>query len=412
MKKTLLLSLFISTCTTISSYCQPPTVYHSENTGASCPPPSLPNPSDLVNYPMLPDPFAWANGNGRSTDFNDWECRRNEIKAEIEKYEIGPKPNRPQNITATYSDRTLTVHVTENGQTLTLTSNVTIPTSGEGPFPVVIGMNRDTGSLPAALFDKAIKIPFHHNQVVKYVSNSTRTLTDPYYKLYPDLTNVGNYSAWAWGVSRIIDGIEIIKKKINADLSHIAVTGCSYAGKMALFAGAFDERIALTIAQESGGGGAPSWRVSETVPGVEKIDNTNFSWFLPNMGSTFSGKASLLPHDHHELMAMVAPRALLVTGNTDYKWLSNESAYVSARATEEVYKVLGIADRFGFYIDGSHGHCVIPESQIPAIKAFIERFLFEDTTVNTNIHEHPFPDIDYNLWIKSWKTKTASGPNK
>jgi hypothetical protein len=32
--------------------------------------------------------------------------------------------------------------------------------------------------------------------------------------------------------------------------------GCSYADKMALFAGAFDERIALTIAQESGGGGA------------------------------------------------------------------------------------------------------------------------------------------------------------
>lgn len=44
-------------------------------------------------------------------------------------------------------------------------------------------------------------------------------------------------------------------KKSRIDLSHLAISGCSFAGKMALFAGAFDERIALTIAQEPGGGG-------------------------------------------------------------------------------------------------------------------------------------------------------------
>ena len=49
------------------------------------------------------------------------------------------------------------------------------------------------------------------------------------------------------------------------DMKHLAVTGCSYAGKMALFAGAFDERVALTIPQESGGGGAPSWRVTRGI---------------------------------------------------------------------------------------------------------------------------------------------------
>jgi hypothetical protein len=44
--------------------------------------------------------------------------------------------------------------------------------------------------------------------------------------------------------------------EIRIDLNHMAVIGCSFAGKIALYAGAFDERIALTIAQESGGGGA------------------------------------------------------------------------------------------------------------------------------------------------------------
>lgn len=59
----------------------------------------------------------------------------------------------------------------------------------------------------------------------------------------------------------------------------MAVSGCSFAGKMALFAGAFDERIALTIAQEPGGGGVDAWRVSETLGNVETLGRTSYAWF-------------------------------------------------------------------------------------------------------------------------------------
>ncbi len=69
----------------------------------------------------------------------------------------------------------------------------------------------------------------------------------------------------------MIDGLELVRNELPIDLKHLAVTGCSFAGKMALFAGAFDERIALTIAQESGGGGAAAWRVSETLGNVETL---------------------------------------------------------------------------------------------------------------------------------------------
>jgi hypothetical protein len=47
------------------------------------------------------------------------------------------------------------------------------------------------------------------------------------------------------------------------NLNHIGVTGCSRDGKGALFIGAFETRIALTIAQESGSGGAACWRLSK-----------------------------------------------------------------------------------------------------------------------------------------------------
>src|SRR4029077_20744826 len=109
------------------------------------------------------------------------------------------------------------------------------------------------GSINRALLNNVARITFNHDQVPVY--NRPRA-SDPYTKLYPELFgNSGQYSAWAWGVSRIIDGLELVQDQLPIDRKHIGVTGCSYAGKMALFAGALDERIALTIAQESGGGG-------------------------------------------------------------------------------------------------------------------------------------------------------------
>jgi hypothetical protein len=395
-----------------------PLVYSAENTGAaSCPAPPLPSFSQLPAIQPLPDPFMWADGRGRTTDFKDWECRRNEIKAQIENYEIGRRPSRPQNITASYAagtttgTGTLTVNVMVNGKTLVLTSQISLPTTGSGPFPAIIGMNSLSGSVPAEVFTSrnVARIQYNHNQVTTYYGAA---LTDPYYQLYPDqnLSNSGQYAAWSWGVSRLIDGLELVQASLPIDLKHLGVTGCSYAGKMALFSGAMDERIALTIAQESGGGGAPAWRVSETLAGVEKLGATDYSWFKDDMKQFADANVAKLPHDHHELMAMIAPRALLVTGNTDFEWLANPSAYVSARAAHEVWKQFGVGDRFGFYIDGGHGHCAVPASQQPAMEAFVDKFLLNKTGVNTNITVNPYPAIDYQRWYKWWGTNTPILP--
>jgi len=385
-------------------FAQVPLVYSAENTGANCAAPPLPSFAQLPVIEPLPDPFMWSDGRGRSTNFTDWECRRNEIKAEVENYEIGRKPSRPQNITASYAGGVLTVNVTENGQTLTLTSQVSLP-SGSGPFPAIIGMNSPSGSVPASVFTSrnVARITFSHNQVTTY---GGQRATDPYYRLYPDLNidNMGQYSAWAWGVSRLIDGLELVQASLPIDLQHIGVTGCSYAGKMALFSGALDERIALTIAQESGGGGAPAWRVSETLGAVEKLGATDYNWFKEDMRQFSDTNVAKLPHDHHELMAMIAPRALLVTGNTDFEWLANPSAYVSARAAHEVWKAFGVGDRFGFYIDGGHNHCAIPASQLPAVESFVDKFLLGNTSVNTNITVHPYPLVNYQRWYQWWGT--------
>ena len=409
--KVILLTLLLSTYAAFDLSAQGlPLVYDVENSGSDWLIPYLPSFDELPTIQNLPDPFEWADGRGRISNLSDWQYRRNEIKVQIEHYEIGSKPDRPDSITASYSGGTLTVNVTVNGNTLTLTSAVALP-AGTGPFPAVIGMNSPSGSIPSDIFTSRniARITYSHDQVTSYFNGAK--LTDPYFQLYPDfnLDNTGQYSAWAWGVSRIIDGLELVQADLPIDLHHIAVTGCSYAGKMALFAGAFDERVALTLAIESGGGGATSWRYSGSEPSgtVEGVSQTDHSWFSETLFQFGGNNVSKMPYDHHELMAMVAPRALYVTGNPDYEWLSNPSCDVCSRAGEQVYNALGIADRFGFSIVAGHTHCAIPSIQIPEIEAFVDKFLLGKDSVNTNnISDSPY-NIDLSPWI-TWDTPVLS----
>jgi hypothetical protein len=398
-KRQFLLSIFLVAILSLNAQ-DVPLVYNVENTGAECTPPPLPDFADLPIVRPLTDPFEWSDGSGRDITLASWSCRRNEIKLEIENYEIGPKPVRPDTINATYLDGLLTIEIIENGDTLILTSQISLP-EGEGPFPAVLGMGGGTGSLPASVFDslKIAKIPFNFSQVMAWAQIRGQ---EPINKLYPDLAYMGAYAGWSWGVSRLIDGLELVADDLPIDLSHLAVTGCSFAGKMALYAGAFDERIALTIPQESGGGGGAAWRVGETIGNVEKIGNTSRVWFMASLADFSAQNVSKLPFDHHELMAMVAPRALLFIGNPSQEWLGEESGYVSSRAAHQVWKNFGVGDRFGFTFNADHGHCAYPTIQYPELYDFLEKFLLGDNTVNTNVEIHEFDDVDYERWFEWW----------
>lgn len=452
-----------------------PLVYNAENTGAHFPPPNFPNFDQLPIIRPLPDAFRFEDG-FRNTAFWSWERRRNEIKASVEKYEIGPKPDCSDcTITSLYtppaagsSTGSLVVTVTRNGKTLTLTSGVFIPQGmGSGPFPAMIPMEincfsfggppfcfpppkqPDYGSLPASVFQglPIATVGYVSTQVAGLTFGEMNHTADPFYQLYPELcaglctgtSNSGTYAAWSWGVSRLIDGMELATHQatnpLPIDMKHLAVTGCSFAGKMALFAGAFDERIALTIAQENGGGGAPAYRISHEIEAqgtVEDVDDESLDWFGGQLEQFAGANVYKLPTDHHELMAMIAPRALLETGNTEFYYLSNGSNYISARATQKIFNTLGIGDRFGFYIDGNHAHCGTRPAESPAIASFVNKFML-DQAVSSDVEVFPnpadttdygypivvgggnyayfFPTIDYDRWTDWWGTNRPDFPD-
>ncbi|WP_437597860.1 alpha/beta hydrolase family protein [Sorangium sp. So ce590] len=366
---------------------------YPEHTGADC----EVTAGGLKKNDNLPNPFVMDDGTAITTKAA-WKCRRAEIKAEIEKYEIGPKPEPPK-VEASVSGNKLNVVVTTAAGSITLTSDI----GGSGSC-VAIGMNGNAG-----LISGCTQIPFMHDQVVGYDGGSgSHSQSNPFYKVYPDLWGkIGKYNAWSWGISRLIDGIEQVKDELNVDPTKIGLQGCSYAGKMALFGGAFDERVALTVAQESGGGGITSWRTSQdfttrTGTNIEKIDNTNGSWFL---GSMKQLDPYSLPHDHHELIAMIAPRAVIALGNQDFEWLGDESGWKSVNAAKEVWKAMGVPENIGFDFTSNHGHCAAPAAQQASVKAFVDKFLKgmnAETEIVIRPQEGNF-DLDFTNVI-DWET--------
>ena len=363
-----------------------PLVYSVENTGAKFKAPKMKTIDQLPVIRELPDALEGVK------KFKDWSKRRSNISHMIQHYGIGTKPAvKPGEVKARMEgDSMLVVDVTVNGQTLTLTSQIRYPKVGQPPYALMIGTSMM--SLPRQLFEgRPIAIMnFHEKQVNDYgqFGRHHERGEHNFDRLYPDLKDNGAYSEWAWGLSRLLDGLQQLGSEVTKiDMQHIGVTGCSSAGKMALYCGAFDERIALTIAQEPGGGGAAAWRAShESTENVEDLDKTDYHWFKESQRENFHGDSVYrLPYDQHELCAMVCPRALLLLGNPDYKWLSDEAMLVSAKAARPVWEKFGIADRMGWSIVDGHGHCQLPPSQFPEVQAFIDKFLLGRDTNTSDI---------------------------
>ncbi|MBV9081261.1 MAG: hypothetical protein JOZ62_01195, partial [Acidobacteriaceae bacterium] len=166
----------------------------------------------------------------------------------------------------------------------------------------------------------------------------------------------------------------------------------------------------------------PSWRVSheiETQGSVEDVDDTDYSWFGSQMRQFAGANVYKMPIDHHELMAMVAPRALVQTGDSLYYWLGDRSATFDSMATEKIYSTYGIGDRFGYYIDSNHNHCVVPPYQQAAIQPFIQRFMFGQN-VPTNLavswqeadalQSGNQPTINPNRYTAWWGSSTPAFP--
>src|SRR5437588_3416965 len=106
----------------------------------------------------------------------------------------------------------------------------------------------------------------------------------------------------------------------DPDIDHgrIAAVGHSRNGKAAAVAAAFDDRIALSIPHQAGCGGTAPSR-GKTGESVKQINDHFPHWFDGNF-KKFNEQTERLPFDQNGLIALIAPRPVLLSNAVDDTW--------------------------------------------------------------------------------------------
>jgi hypothetical protein len=135
----------------------------------------------------------------------------------------------------------------------------------------------------------------------------------------------------------------------SVDAHHVAIEGHSRRGKAALIAMAYEPRFAVAYISSSGAGGASlaRHRYGEQ---LENIAGTGeYHWMAGNYLKYAELSPTLvipadMPVDMHELIALCAPRPLLIDGGTlegGDGWADTRGTFIAEVAAGPVYRLLG-----------------------------------------------------------------------
>ncbi|KAJ9142283.1 Carbohydrate esterase family 15 protein [Coniochaeta hoffmannii] len=356
-----------------------------------------------VNNAKLPDPFTFASGT-KVKSLADWDCRAQEISKIMQQYELGDYPGPPDSVKGTLSGSSISVQVTVGGKSITYSASIKKP-SGNGPFPAIITIGGSSLPIP----NNVATINFGNDAFASQASGSSRG-QGSFYTLFGASHTAGALTAWAWGVDRLVDALEQVNATSGIDTTRLGVTGCSRNGKGAFIVGALVKRIALTLPQESGSGGAACWRISDSEHNAGKNIQTAGEivgenvWFSKRFDS-YSKSTSTVPEDHHMLAALVAPRGLFVIEN-DIDWLGPVSTTGCMKAGRLIYKAVGAPNNMGFSLVGGHSHCQFPSSQQTDLSTYINYFLLKTGSAPGAI-EKSSASVDVTTWA-NWDVPTLS----
>ena len=354
----------------------------------------------LVNYDeakvppyVLPDPLVSRSGTRVATAQEWWQRRRPEILSLYEEHVYGKAPDRPGGmwfetrsvdsmaLGGRATRKQVRVHFAPTPQAPFMDLLMYVPNDHPGPVPALLGLN--FGGNHTVHPDPGIEITqrwvVNNPQLGIETNRSTEAtrgfqafrwpvervldrgyamVTAYYGDLEPDhpegwrqgvrgfflrpgqtapsAGEWGAIGAWAWGLSRAMDYLQI-----DPDINprRVVVHGHSRIGKAALWAGAQDRRFAMVVSNQSGEGGASLARryFGETV----EIINLSFPhWFTPAY-SRYGGRPEELPVDQHMLLSLIAPRPLYVNSAEEDVWSDPRGEFLAAKLASPVYQLLG-----------------------------------------------------------------------
>ena len=388
-----------------------------EFAGSDC---TVATPKDVSISGQLPNLFTKLDGTTMSKR-SDWKCRRAEMKAVIEKYVFGAKPGAPDTVTGSVTSTAIKVHAVLGSKSIDFSVPITVPSGAKGPVPIIIGL---TGSSldPGIVSAEGVATGTYDIQGMMSESSRTGLFTT----LYGTSTGVSSQIGWAWGFSRVID-VLISEKAAGRnniiDPTAVGVTGCSRDGKGAFTVGAFDERIALGIPQESGTAGVSAYRIVNTAPkgpngnpaqSLSNAVSTEVGWFGSTFESTYISKVDTIPGDTHSLAAMHAPRGLLVLDNSRIGELCAPCQHAATAAAQVMYQALGLGANVG-YNGGNptdpQNHCTFyPTTQGPPLQRAIRAHLTRTAAPDGRMEPQPAGTADLTKWVP-WSTTAPTLTN-
>jgi hypothetical protein len=148
-----------------------------------------------------------------------------------------------------------------------------------------------------------------------------------------DAANAGAVAVWAWLYSQAYD---VLAADPRIDARRVALWGHSRNGKAALYAASRDPRIAAVIAHQSGRGGASLSRSAEGESIAEMTEA--FPWWFP---PAFADAPRDPAMDQHQLLALIAPRPVLLGNGARDAWSDPHGAWQAARAATPAYELYG-----------------------------------------------------------------------
>ncbi len=368
------------------------------------------------NY-TLPDPLVLSNGKRVRTAREWYEKRRPEIVRLFEDNQFGRSPGRPAGMSFDVFDkgtaaldgkatrRQITIYFStdRNGPKTDLL--LYVPAAARKPVPLLLNLSfsansttvADPGVRPGEVWGRDRKrIPagqgfaFGKIDVARLLDHGFGFATLYYGDIDPDFEGGipygvralylkpgqkepapdewGSIAAWAWGLSRALDYLETDP---GVDARRVAIMGVSRLGKTVLWTGASDARFALVVASCSGEGGAALSRrnFGETVAHLTAPSRYPYQ-FCANY-QKFADRVDRMPMDAHMLLALIAPRpVLLQTGDKDL-WSDPKGEFLAEVAAQPVFRLLGagglaadqwpepgqpIFDTLGYFMHaGGHG---------------------------------------------------------
>jgi dienelactone hydrolase len=139
-----------------------------------------------------------------------------------------------------------------------------------------------------------------------------------------------------WDAQR---GVDVLAHHSEVDAARLGAVGHSLGAKEVLYLSAFDERIRVSVSSEGGVG--------------TRFSNWDAPWYLGD-----AIKAPDFAREHHELLALCAPRAFLLVGGNS---ADGDQSWPFIDAALGVYRLYGESPRLGLY-NHKQGHNVPPQA--------------------------------------------------